>query len=437
MGNLIWAAIFVLLSSAAASADELRTAVDEDYPYLEALYKHLHANPELSFREEKTAARLVREMRQIGFTVTEKIGGHGFVAVLENGDGPTVMVRTDLDALPVQEKTELPYASTVKSVEQTGQEVSVMHACGHDVHMTVFTGTARRLMALKDQWSGTLVMIGQPAEERGAGAIAMLRDGLFTKFPRPDYNLAWHVNPALESGKVGYVPEWSYANVDSVNIKVKGIGGHGAYPHTTKDPIVIGAQIVLALQTIASREIPAQTPVVVTVGAFHAGAKHNVISEEAHLQLTVRTYEDETRQQVLDAIERISVNTARAAGVPEDKLPVMTIKDEYTPSGYNNPQLTERIVGLLETKLGEDKLELGRPVMGGEDFARYGRVEPRIPSLMLSLGSIEPERMAAARAGEVQLPSLHSAYYAPDLQPTLTTGVYAMTHAVLELMAGE
>ncbi len=434
MKPFLFGVTLLLLSWTAALSDDLRTAVDADYPYLDALYKHLHANPELSFKEEKTAARLVKEMREIGFTVTEKIGGHGFVAVLENGEGPTVLVRTDLDALPVQEQTELPYASTVKSVEQTGQEVYVMHACGHDVHMTVFTGTARRLMAMKDDWSGTLVMIGQPAEERGAGAAAMLKDGLFERFPRPDYNLALHVNPQLEAGKVAYVKGWSYANVDSVDIKVNGIGGHGAYPHMTKDPIVIGSQIVLALQTIASREIAAQTPVVVTVGAFHAGAKHNVISDGAHLQLTVRTYEDETREYVLDAIKRISENTARAAGVPEELLPVITLKNEYTPSGYNNPELTERVVGVLKEKLGEDNVVIGEPVMGGEDFARYGRVEPKIPSLMLALGSVAPERIAAARAGEIRLPSAHSSLYAPLPQPTITTGVFAMTHTVLDLM---
>ncbi len=426
--------LFLLASGLHAQADSLKEAVSADYAYLEALYQYLHANPELSFKEEKTAARLVKEMKELGFEVTEKVGGHGFVSVMKNGDGPTVMVRTDLDALPVEERTGLPYASTVKSVEQTGQEVSVMHACGHDVHMTVFTGTARRLVAMKNQWQGTLVMIGQPAEERGAGAAAMLKDGLFTRFPRPDYNLAWHVNPSLPAGMVSYVPEFSYANVDSVDIKVKGIGGHGAYPHTTKDPVVIGAQIVLALQTIASREIAAQVPVVVTVGAFNAGAKHNVISDGAHLQLTVRTYADETRDQVLAAIERIAHNTARVAGLPEDMLPEVILKNEYTPAGYNNPELTARIATLLKDKLGDDNVVRGQPVMGGEDFARYGREEPRIPSLMLSLGTVSEEKYAAFLKGDLRLPSLHSSLYAPDPQPSITTGVYAMTHAVLDLM---
>lgn len=435
MKTALLSILFVFVTMTASRADSITDAVGQDYAYLQSLYEHLHANPELSFKEEKTAARLVKEMRALGFTVTEKVGGHGFVSVLENGDGPTVMVRTDLDGLPVPERTGLPYASKVKSVEQTGQEVSVMHACGHDVHMTVFTGTARRLVALKDQWKGTLVMIGQPAEERGAGAAAMLKDGLFTRFPRPDYNLAWHVNPSLAAGKVSYVPEYSYANVDSVDIKVKGIGGHGAYPHTTKDPVVIGAQIVMALQTITSREIAAQDPVVVTVGAFNSGAKHNVISDGAHLQLTVRTYKDETRDQVLAAIKRIAENTARVAGVPENMLPEVILKDEYTPAGYNNPELTTRIATLLKDKLGDNNVELGQAVMGGEDFARYGRVEPKIPSLMLALGSISKEKIAASLSGEARLPSLHSSLYAPDPEPTIKTGVYSMTIAVLDLMA--
>lgn len=437
MRAVLVAFCFLISSGVTAKADALKQAVTEDYGYLESLYQHLHANPELSFKEEQTAARLVKEMKELGFTVTEKVGGHGFVSVLQNGDGPTVMVRTDLDALPVEERTGLPYASKIKSVEQTGQEVSVMHACGHDVHMTVWTGTARRLVALKDQWQGTLVMIGQPAEERGAGAAAMLKDGLFERFPRPDYNLAWHVNPSLAAGMVSYKPEFSYANVDSVDIHVKGIGGHGAYPHTTKDPVVIGSQIVLALQTIASREIAAQVPVVVTVGAFNAGAKHNVISDGAHLQLTVRTYSDETRNKVLSAIERIAHNTARVAGLPEDMLPEVILKDEYTPAGYNNPELTERIATLLKENLGEEKVVLGQAVMGGEDFARYGRAEPRIPSLMLSLGSVSADKYAAFLKGDLRLPSLHSSVYAPDPEPTISTGVYAMTLAVLDLMGKE
>ncbi len=437
MRSYILAFVCLLTGGISAHADALKEAVAQDYAYLESLYQHLHANPELSFKEEQTAARLVKEMKELGFTVTEKVGGHGFVSVLENGDGPTVMVRTDLDALPVEERTGLPYASKIKSVEQTGQEVSVMHACGHDVHMTVWTGTARRLVALKDQWQGTLVMIGQPAEERGAGAAAMLKDGLFERFPRPDYNLAWHVNPSLAAGMVSYKPEFSYANVDSVDIHVKGIGGHGAYPHTTKDPVVIGSQIVLALQTIASREIAAQVPVVVTVGAFNAGAKHNVISDGAHLQLTVRTYSDETRNKVLSSIERIAHNTARVAGLPEDMLPEVVLKDEYTPAGYNNPALTERIATLLKESLGDEKVVLGQAVMGGEDFARYGRAEPRIPSLMLSLGSVSADKYAAFLKGDLRLPSLHSSVYAPDPEPTISTGVYAMTLAVLDLMGEE
>lgn len=416
-----------------AFAADLNESIENDYAYLESLYQHLHQNPELSFREEETSKRIAQELTDLGFTVTQNVGGYGVVGVLENGDGPTVLVRTDLDALPVQEETGLPYASKATAKELTGQKVSVMHACGHDVHMTVFVGTARRLVERKSDWKGTLVMIGQPAEERGAGARAMLADGLFTRFPRPDYNLALHVNPALASGQVSYVPGYAYANVDSVDIKVQGIGGHGAYPHTTKDPIVIASQIVLALQTIVSREISPTDPAVVTVGAFQAGAKHNVISNLAHLQLTVRSYSDETREKIISAIKRISENTARAAGLPKDKLPTVELKKEYTPALWNDPKLTNRVANLLEGTLGAENVKESKPVMGGEDFGRYGREEPKIPSLMLSLGAVEPGRIADAARGRISLPSLHSSKFAPDTERTVKTGVLAMTTTVMDL----
>ena len=420
-----------------AFAADLNESIENDYAYLESLYQHLHQNPELSFREEETSKRIARELTDLGFTVTQNVGGYGVVGVLENGDGPTVLIRTDLDALPVQEETGLPYASTATAKELTGQEVSVMHACGHDVHMTVFVGTARRLVERKSDWQGTLVMIGQPAEERGAGARAMLADGLFTRFPRPDYNLALHVNPALASGQVSYVPGYAYANVDSVDIKVQGIGGHGAYPHMTKDPIVIASQIVLALQTIVSREISPTDPAVVTVGAFQAGAKHNVISNLAHLQLTVRSYSDETREKIISAIKRISENTARAAGLPKDKLPTVELKKEYTPALWNDPKLTNRVANLLEGTLGAENVKESKPVMGGEDFGRYGREEPKIPSLMLSLGAVELDRIADATRGRISLPSLHSSKFAPDTERTVKTGVLAMTTTVMDLFSNQ
>lgn len=419
---------------ALAEASDLTEAVASDYPYLFSLYKHLHANPELSFKEVETARRIGDELELAGFEVTRQFGGTGLVAVMKNGEGPTLLIRADMDALPVPEQTGLPYASTVKSVEQTGQEVSVMHACGHDVHMSVLVGTARRMEALRSEWSGTLILIGQPAEERGAGARAMLKDGLFEKFPRPDYNLALHVSPALEAGKMGFVSGYGFANVDSVDIYVKGIGGHGAYPHMTKDPIVLGAQIVMALQTLMSREISPLEAGVVTVGAFNAGAKHNVISDGAHLQLTVRTYADETREHLLDGIKRIVEGQAKSFGMPASHMPEVTVKDEFTPSLYNHPALTAAMKAAIGAEIGEANVVDEEPVMGGEDFARYGRQEPRIPSLMMRLGAVKPETIAAANVGGPALPSLHSSRFAPEPEQTIKTGVRSMTAAALNIL---
>lgn len=422
------------LAFAPAHASDLQKSVAQDYPYLFSLYKHLHTHPELSFKEVETAKRIGDELELAGFAVTRQFGGEGLVAVMKNGEGPTLLIRSDMDALPVPEQTGVPYASTVKSVEQTGQEVSVMHACGHDVHMSVLVGTARRMEALRDQWHGTLILIGQPAEERGAGAKLMLNAGLFEKFPRPDFNLALHVSPTLAAGKMGFVSGYGFANVDSVDIFVKGIGGHGAYPHMTKDPVVLASQIVLALQTLVSREISPLDSGVVTVGAFNAGAKHNVISDGAHLQLTVRTYSDEVRTHLLGGIKRIAEGQARSFGMPESHMPEVIIKDEYTPSLYNNPDLTARMKQAIAGEIGEANVIDEAPVMGGEDFARYGREDPKIPSLMMRLGSISAEKIKAAQNGGPALPSLHSSRYAPLPETTIKTGVASMTAAALDIL---
>lgn len=417
----------------AARAQVPGEQIAADYTYLEQLYHHLHSHPELSYQEAETAKRIAAELRALGFAVTEGVGGHGVVAIMENGDGPTVMLRTDLDALPVSEQTGLPYASRVKAVEQTGQEVSVMHACGHDVHMTVLVGTARWLAAHRDRWSGRLMLIGQPAEERGAGARMMLEDGLFTRFPKPDYALALHVNAALPAGTVAYVPGYALANVDSVDITVHGIGGHGAYPQATKDPIVLASEIVLALQTIASREIDPQDPVVVTVGSIHGGTKHNIIPDRVDLQLTVRSYADDTRRKVLDAIRRIAVNMGRVAGLPDELLPEVKIhEEEYTPATYNDPELTERLASALRARFGDDRVIRAKPVMGGEDFSRYGRAG--VKAVMLWLGAVDPQKWKLAQAGKLSLPSLHSPFFAPLPRPTITTGVETMVTSVLALM---
>lgn len=428
-------AIGMAWSAPARSEDGLGSAIGEDYAYLEALYHHLHRNPEISFQEEKSAARMAAELAELGFKVTTGVGGHGLVGVMENGDGPTVLLRADMDGLPVLEQTGLAYASTATTVDEAGNTVPTMHACGHDVHMTVFVGAARRLAALKDQWRGTLVMIGQPAEERGAGAVAMLNDGLFERFPRPDYNLALHVNAQLAARSVAYVSGYALANVDSVDITVHGVGGHGAYPHTTKDPVTLSGYIITALQTLVAREVSPLEPAVVTVGSIHGGTKHNIIPDEVKLQLTVRSYTDEVRATLLDGIERIAVAQARAFGLPEDKLPVVKLaRGEFTPATYNDPALTERIAGVLKARLGEANVVETGPVMGGEDFGRYGRVEPKIPSLILWLGAVDPVKIEAAKASGDALPSLHSPFFAPLPEPTITTGVEVMTSAALDLL---
>ena len=428
-------AITAIVASAPAGAANLTAEIDADYAYLDALYKHFHQNPEISFQEKESAARLVQELGALGFEVTDGVGGYGIVAILKNGIGPTVMIRADMDALPVKEQSWVDYPSKVTTIDDAGNEVSVMHACGHDVHMTVFVGTARRLVAMKEKWRGTLMMIGQPAEERGAGAREMLADGLFTRFPRPDYNVALHTSAALPAGTIGHVSGWALANVDSVDITVRGIGGHGAYPHMTKDPVMIASQIVLALQTIVSREINPQSPAVITVGSIHGGTKHNIISNEVKLQITVRSYSDEVRAQLLDGIRRVAANVGRGAGLPEDLLPVVIHQEgEYTPSTYNDPELTARLVEAIGGADGGSAVQQVSPVMGGEDFSRYGRQDPPIPSVMFWLGGVDPEQVKRAEAGEIKLPSLHSPLFAPVPEPTLKSGVHAMTTAALELL---
>ena len=402
---------------------------------LEKIYKHLHLNPELSFKEENSAALIAKELASLGFNVTPRVGGHGVVATLANGDGPSVLIRADMDALPVKEETNVDYASTARGVSIDGEEKPVMHACGHDIHMTVLIGTARRLVEQKENWQGTLILIGQPAEERGAGAKAMLDDGLFERFPRPDFNLALHVNAGMPAGTVGYVSGPALANVDSVDIHVRGIGGHGAYPHKTQDPIVLAAQIVMGLQTIVSRKISPLEPAVITVGSIHGGHKHNIIPNEVHMQLTLRSYTEAVRNQMIAAIRRLSQNLGRASGLPEDLLPEVSIKDEYTPVAYNDPALTERLKTAFVSALGEQNVWKKTPVMGGEDFGRYGQVPPKIPSLIFWLGAVNQKTYEHAQAENISLPSLHSSKFAPDFVPTIATGVSAMTAAAMDLLA--
>ena len=416
--------VAIPLPLGAAEPDEW---VKDNLEPLVKLYRHFHQNPELSFREKETAARLAEELRAVGAEVTENIGGHGVVGLLKNGSGPTLMLRCDLDALPVVEETGLRYSSSVKA-KVKGEEVGVMHACGHDIHITNQIAVARYLAAHRDRWQGTLMFVGQPAEERGAGARAMLDDGLFKKFPQPDYALAMHVDAALACGKVAYRPGYVCANVNSVDVVMKGRGGHGAYPHTTIDPVVLAAHLVVDLQSIVSREIKPTEPAVITVGAIHGGTKHNVIGDTCRLQLTVRSYSDEVRTHLLEAIERKAKAVAAGARAPEPDVRV----SEGTPSLKNDAELAERVGGAFRRALGEDNVVPTEPTMGGEDFSRYGRAG--VPIVMYRVGSVLPRRLAAFARFEQTPPSLHSPKYYPDPEETLTASVTAMAAAALELL---
>ncbi|MGB3806742.1 MAG: amidohydrolase [Erythrobacter sp.] len=422
------------VEAGAQEGDALRSAVMEDLPGLVELYKDLHANPELSFEEHETAAKLAERARALGFEVTEGVGQTGVVAVMENGEGPTVMLRADMDGLPVVEQTGLPYASARTAVPASGVETGVMHACGHDTHMAAWVGAAQLLVERRDEWSGTLVMILQPAEEIGEGALAMLEDGLYERFPKPDYVLAFHDAAQAPAGMIGYSKGYALANVDSVDVVIPGIGGHGAYPHTTKDPIIIGTNIVDRLQTLVSRELNPLDPAVVTVGSFQAGSKHNIISDVAKLQITVRSYTDEARAQLLDGIARIARGEALAAGMAEDMLPVVTVQDPYTPSTYNDPDFTEEVMTNLRGRF-EGRIFEVPSVMGGEDFGQFRRADPdEIESLIFWVGGVPQERYEAAQRGEVELVSLHSPFWAPDAPVVIATATEALTAATLDLM---
>ena len=432
---------FILVTSAQAQ-QSLDAMVDRELATLVSTYKMLHAAPELSHYEVKTSAFFAAQLRALGYEVTENVGkfvqpnwkGYGVVAVMKNGDGPTVLVRTDLDALPVEEKTGLPYASTVKTKNDAGQDVSVMHACGHDIHITNMLGTAKMLAQLKEQWRGTLVLIGQPAEETIDGAKAMLADGLYSKIPKPDFAIALHDNAELEAGKVAYCPGFALANSTSVEITIRGLGGHGSKPEATKDPIVVAAQTIVALQTIVSRENSPLDPAVVTVGSIHGGAKSNIIPDEVKLLLTVRSYKEEVRQHILASIARITKNIAAAAGIPEDRAPIVKVSDtEVTPATYNDPKLTERLAGVFEKTLGASNVVKWPPIMGSEDFGNFS-LDYQIPSCMFWLGAVEPAKVETSKKSGKPLPSLHSSLFEPLPEPTLRTGVKAMTAAVLELM---
>lgn len=431
--KLVATLLTATLLATPASA-QLRADVAKDMPSLLALYRDLHANPELSMQETRTAAKLAAEARKLGFQVTTGVGKTGVVAVMRNGPGPVLMLRADMDGLPVVEQTGLPYASRVTAKSMSGTTSGVMHACGHDTHMAAWVGAARRLAATKDRWSGTLVMIGQPGEETSEGAKAMLEDGLYTRFPKPTHAIAFHDAAALPAGTIGYSPGYALANVDTVDIEVRGVGGHGAYPHTTKDPIVLGARIVGALQTLVSRENDPQSPAVVTVGSFQAGTKHNIISDNAKLLLTVRSYSDETRKLLLDGIRRIARGEAIAAGMPDDKMPVVTFQEGGTPATFNTDGLTTSTAAALTAAFGAERVRRVPAVMGGEDFGRFHLADKSIESLIFWVGGTPRAQFEKAGGDPAKLPSLHSPFWAPDAEPTIATATEAMVVAAMGVL---
>ncbi len=423
-----------------AAQSNLDQKVDSNINDWVGTYKYLHEHPELSTEEKATSEMVASALKKMGYDVTDHFGkyedgssAYGVVAVLRNGSGPTLYIRTDMDALPVTENTGLPYASKVREKRPNG-EVGVMHACGHDLHMTVLLGTAKMMEETKDQWSGTLVLIGQPAEEVVGGAAAMLRAGLYTKFPKPDYVIALHDSSFLPAGTVAWHAGTMLAGADSVDITIRGYGGHGAAPYVTKDPIVIGAELVMALQTIVSRESDPQVPTVVTVGSFHAGTKHNIIPDEAHLQLTVRTMTPAQREKVLAAIKRITNGIAEAAGIPAERAPIIEIAKDAVPATINDPALTQRMAVSLDKALGKENVWPGQPIMASEDFSLFALEDPKPPISMFWLGATDPVKWKDAQEKGTRLPGPHSSEFAPLPEPAIRTGVKAMTTVATDLL---
>lgn len=436
IANCLLLTPIALLTSPALAQSDLKASIDKDYKAsLGALFDYFHRNPELSFVETNTAARLAKELRAAGFEVTEGVGKTGLVAILKNGPGPMVMLRADMDGLPVQEKSGLPNASTAMQKDLAGNLMPVMHACGHDVHITSMIGTARQMIARRKEWSGTLMLIGQPAEEIVGGAKAMMDDQLWKKFGQPDYAITFHVNAAVEAGKIDAVEGSPWSGVDTVDILIHGQGAHGASPHRGRDPIVIGSQIVLALQTIISRERAPRDPAVITVGSFHAGTKSNIIGDNAKLSLTVRNESFETREMLLKAIKRVAINTARAAGVPENQLPEITIVGEPAPPTLNNIPLTKRLKKVWSEKLGMGIFDPNyqRLDMGAEDFPQF-TTKPYIPSVYFSVGGTPKEAFEAEKAGGPPVPSHHSPLFKISAEPAVKTGVETTVIALIDLL---
>jgi hippurate hydrolase len=425
--------LLFLLCAAGASAraglpQPFADQANANYPAVDALYRDLHQHPELAFNERETAAKLAAKAKALGFEVTTGVGGTGLVALLRNGPGPTVMLRTELDALPVQEKTGLPFASSVTTKNPAGETIPVMHACGHDLHMSAWFGTAQLMAANRKAWSGTLMLVGQPAEETVSGAAAMIKDGLFTRFPKPDYALSLHDEATLPAGVVGYHPGYFRAASDTVTITVFGQGGHGAAPHDTRDPVVMAARIVMALQTLVSRENNPMDPVVITVGSIHGGTQANIVPDQVKLQLTVRTFKEAVRKRVLDSIAREAKGEALAAGAPKE--PLVEVKPGVE-AVFNEPALTARMAATLTAALGEKQVVEMPAKMTSEDFANYGKAG--VKAVLLHVGAVEPARLAAAQKSGVPLPGPHSPQWAPQFEPTVKAAIAAETAILLDL----
>jgi amidohydrolase len=441
--QILLAAVGVMLTGLtqpASAQTNLDDRIDNNISDWVGTYKYLHEHPELSTEEKETSAMVASQLKRMGYEVTDHFGkyedgraAYGVVAVMKNGAGPTLYIRTDMDALPVTENTGLSYASKVHEKRPNG-EVGVMHACGHDLHMTVLLGTAKMMAETKGQWSGTLVLIGQPAEETIGGAGAMLRAGLYAKFPKPDYVVALHDSSVLPAGTVGWHAGPMLAGADSVDITIRGYGGHGAMPNITKDPIVIGAELVMMLQTIVSRESDPLLPTVVTVGSFHAGTKHNIIPDDAHLQLTVRTMTPAQREKVLAEIKQMTNGIAEAAGIPAERAPIIEVANDNVPATINDAALTQRVAASLEKAVGKENVWPGAPIMASEDFSLFALEDPKPPICMFWLGATDPAKWKEAQEKGTRLPGPHSSEFAPLPEPAIRTGVKAMTTTATDLL---
>ena len=429
--------ILTLAITFSLSAQDLDRSIEQFYPHLDKLYKELHQNPELSLQEKETSAKMASELRALGYEVTESIGGYGVVGMFKNGPGPVLLIRTDMDALPMEEKTGLPYASTKKGTSNDGKETFITHSCGHDIHMSVFVGTAKMMMDYKNSWRGTVLMVAQPAEENGLGAFNMMNDGLYEKFPHPDYAIALHDDPFLPAGTLGYKAGPLMAGVDMMNVKIFGEGGHGAAPHTTIDPIVLSAQIIQAYQTIVSRTLTPTDPAVVTVGSIHGGSVHNIIPDEVMLQLTIRTYSLDVREKIISRIKEISENYARAAGLGKDKMPEYWIREPFTKPLINEAALTDQMVNVFKQNFDDEKVVEVKALMVGEDFSAYGNQERQIPISMFFLGANDPEFLKEAKEKGLDIPGLHSPYFAPVPEPTIKTGIKAMTSFAMDILKNQ